>query len=902
MKFSKVKDKLTGSGARRIWGDIGVIAAMVMVVMFAAYAVNGIYPFGNKSIARADMVQQSIPAGVYYVWDILHGRVSPYFSWNSGLGMNISGAVSLGAFLSPLNLLLFLSPRSYLCYFVNILIVLKMIGLACAMYFYLRKYKVDRIIPIIGGVLYAFSAATLIHYQITLVMEAAFLFPLVMIGLDRMYHNRGCAFFITSFALCMIGNVYTACIILAYVLFSSGIRTYFSKDLAPVEKKRWILRLGLSVLAGFLLSAVCSIPALYGIQEAPRSAKGSLLDTYLTALQEKWYQNDWRYVERMCVNLALPFACMTGCLFSGRMRPGKMLKRYKAQLLLLFGMFLSAFVPSIELLWHGGSCAGWPIRFFFIISFVCIDFAVLLWQDQESIRKKSPAPRTDKAVLGCACVAVSILASLIFVKVYHAYTGTEAYNTWEDGLICLMIEAVFLVIYLIHLKVYRDKSAILVFLCAELVATSVVCFSPNKDIMGAYDPIQLEAANNVTRSMKTEIKDFDRIKNTDYKVDLIEYSLIMGEESVSNFWHVINQSLQSNFGSLGYATNWTQMLDTGGTIFTDTLLHLQYNLSGRSLPEQMYTLCEQTKGYKDEEIGLYQNKLEMPFAIQTDTDELNTDGEYFSTQNSLFRAVTGSQEDLIADASADISNLTWQGSTGKGKKVLYFYGTNGTDQTVEINVNGSPVYIPTATSTENTQYPADFGNGLVCLGCFEDETVTVVFNSSADSSAFHLGWLDYDKLSQAVEDINAQNPEIVSLKQKNNGLRMTLKNVTKKNIFLPVSYDEGWVCKVNGENVQLKSVDGMVSVPAAEGTNDIVLKYSPKGRTQGMILSIITLFVCLAGWYIARTTKSEEHKWMTVLDAAAYEIFGIVYAVFIAFMFLVPMFYYLKQIFILFHE
>ena len=63
MKFSKVKDKLTGPGARRIWGDIGVIAAMVMVVMFAAYAVNGIYPFGNKSIARADMVQQSIPAG-----------------------------------------------------------------------------------------------------------------------------------------------------------------------------------------------------------------------------------------------------------------------------------------------------------------------------------------------------------------------------------------------------------------------------------------------------------------------------------------------------------------------------------------------------------------------------------------------------------------------------------------------------------------------------------------------------------------------------------------------------------------------------------------------------------------------------------------------------------------------
>ena len=74
--------------------DLGIIAAVISVVVLLAYAANGIFPFGEHSIARGDMVQQTIPNGMYYMWDVLHGKASPFFTWNSALGMDISGDVS----------------------------------------------------------------------------------------------------------------------------------------------------------------------------------------------------------------------------------------------------------------------------------------------------------------------------------------------------------------------------------------------------------------------------------------------------------------------------------------------------------------------------------------------------------------------------------------------------------------------------------------------------------------------------------------------------------------------------------------------------------------------------------------------------------------------------------------
>ncbi len=53
-----------------------------------------------KIIAYGDMVQQTIPENLYYMWNVLHGKVNAFFPWNSGFGINLSGVAAEQVYLS----------------------------------------------------------------------------------------------------------------------------------------------------------------------------------------------------------------------------------------------------------------------------------------------------------------------------------------------------------------------------------------------------------------------------------------------------------------------------------------------------------------------------------------------------------------------------------------------------------------------------------------------------------------------------------------------------------------------------------------------------------------------------------------------------------------------------------
>ncbi len=871
--------------------ELALTAVIIGAVMLIAYQVNGIYPFGEASIARGDMVQQTIPAGMYYVWDVLHGNASPFFTWNSAFGMNISGATCLGAFLSPLNLLLYFSPRSSLFYYVNLLLILKMICVAYAMYFYLRKYKVSSAAHMTGGILYAFGAAALVHFQIIMVLEAAFLLPLLMIGADRVFEKKGCKFLIAILTLSMVVNVYTGCMLVVFLFLSSGLRLFLDTK-GHAERGRCALWLGISVFAALLLSAVVTVPALLCISNTPRTGGGTPIETYKMAIEQVWSEYEWMSVKRMLVNVALPISCILYFLFRGRGTLQGRLKSYRGQICLLVLMVLSVLVHGIELLWHGGSRASWPVRFVFIITFVVVDFAMLIYQDN---KRGEEAQYNKKKLLPALCISgvAAVVSGLVFYRIYEAYCENENYAVWGDGTLCLVVEIVFCAVFLILWNL-KNKMVLLAFLCAELTCTSVLSFAPNKDNAQVWNPEYLEMANNAAVSMESHPGDFERIKNTDYVIDHIEYSLVFGDEAISNYWHVIPDNLQPDFAALGYTINWTQLLDTGGTVFTDTLFHIKYYLSRDEMPEDLYEYCQDVDITDEESLGLYKNRLELPFAIGTDVSGLTAEGEKFAAQNSLFTAVTGNSAPLIEDISGQMEQPGYYNlNIGNEKKLLYFYGTNTGSSPVSIYVNGNPVIIPSSSAPDYQQYPSDFGNGLICLGSFQNQQVAVQFTGSAAVSDIHLGMLDYNTLTDGIARVTEQNPEILSVRQRNAGVDIELDRVTKPNIFLPVKYEEGWVCEVNGEKVSaLGNVDGMLSIPVKNGKNSIRLRYVAPGRRVGAALSGGALAALVAVILISRKKKLDETKAVRIAGYAAYAVFAAVFAAFLVLMFVVPFFTY----------
>ncbi len=889
----KVKPKwLTFQGEKKkISLDILIIAAVISVITLLAYKLNGIYPFGEASIARGDMVQQTIPAGMYYVWDILHGKASPFFTWDSAYGLNISGATSLGALLSPLNLFLYFTTRDNIVYFANILMILKMISIACGMYFYLRKYDVKNVVHIVGGILYAFGAASLIHFQIIMVMDIAFLLPLLMIGIDRIFDNKGCKFFIFMLALTMMVNVYTGAITLVFVFLSCGLRNLWEVT-ERVERKRCALQLGISVAMALALSAVFTIPALRCISNTPRMG-GSIQDTYKMAIESQWSDYEWETVKRMLVNIALPLSCVLCFLFCGFRTWGAKLKRYRRHICMMILLVLSVTVAGIELLWHGGSRASWPVRFVYVISFALIDFAVALYyENKEKIEEKKWL--INKVALAVVALLVTVCSGWVFVRLYGMYGPSGDEMQLADGFLCVLLEVVFLVCYWCMWKL-KWKEVMLVFLCVELTCTSIISFAPNKDNWTVFSAEYLEAANNVAKSMETDIKDFERIKNMDYKVDHIEYSLVLGEEAISNYWHVIPPTLQPKFAALGYTINWTQLLDTGGTIFTDTLFHTQYYFGQNELPEDMYEFCEDVDYDDCESLMLYKNKFSLPFAINTDTATLDVTPEKFATQNMLFQTITGSSTPLIQDVSSMVEGSRFVTQVGNERKLLYFYGSNTSADTIQIMVNGEIVTFPASSSIEHHDYPVDFCNGLVFLGSFQNEQVEILFGGNgAHPANIHLGMLDYNTFVNAVDQVAKQNPTITTLKQRNAGVKLELENVTKSNVFLPISYDEGWTCKVNGKKVAVNSIDGMLSIPVEKGNDSIVLKYVAPGQKTGAIISLCGLVVLVAFWLLTKKEILSTERMEGVAGMLAYIVFVVVFIAFQVILFVIPALHALK--------
>jgi uncharacterized membrane protein YfhO len=335
-------------------------------------------------------------------------------------------------------------------------------------------------------------------------------------------------------------------------------------------------------------------------------------------------------------------------------------------------------------------------------------------------------------------------------------------------------------------------------------------------------------------------------------------------------------------------------LDTGGTIFSDTLFQIKYVLTQKNLSEKLYDFCENVSGYGEDVLNIYQNKSTLPFAINTDTSSLDFSGELFTTQNTLFQAVTGSDGLLLEDISSQISDNVLNLSVGDAGKVLYFYGTNDSATPVTIYVNGEAIQIPASSSYDNVLYPADFGNGLVCLGSFQNEDVQVIFSGSVDVSALHVAALDYDTFAAAIEQVEENNPTITSLKQKKSGLTLKLEDVTKENIFLPVSYDEGWVCKVNGKKVEVNSIDGMVSIPVQEGDVTISLTYVSPGRYRGLLITLVALFLLVGYVVLDKRGQMKEGTLLTVVQTVAWVIFGIVYFALVVIYFVIPFIYHFK--------
>lgn len=813
--------------------------AVTAGILFLVFALKQIFPFGENTIDYYDMGQQEA-ALYYHAWDFLHGGKSAFFDWYSGLGVNMSSATTGFNIFS--NLFLLCVKRSAIFKSLSLLVALRLSLCALTMYLFLREESdAGYSDQVLFSVLYALSGYCLQYYVISTFSEISIFFPLVFLFFLRLLRGKSFLPYIFLVVCSMITSYYLCAMILVFLIMAAGL--YLILFVEKTQRKEAIMRLGLATASAVLISCFLLVPQLMQTSASSRFTNDAGgISQYLEILKNEYggYTSRWWHLLDMTPAMAVTFM---GCIRCIRKKENRRQMVFLLGLIFLIGISLLA--ESVGLMLHFGSYVQFPVRNGFILCFsLCLSGAFF---SKDMVWKKPGAAAgiagTSAAVFVCALAAAILLRGYFrsdiwdFRRIFHV-----------SVFVCMVLFVCYFLLLCFRKKWALRPVFLSVALTEMIMASMLLAGKPHYTTGYAEEPEQdggyVERTMALAESLSIETGEIDRIKNPDTTLNA-NYPFIMRRAALSNWTHLINGNHQTGVDKLGYATHFTRLLDSGGTVFSDALLHVTQAVSCQAQDENLYGLRTEAQGY-----GLYDCRYTLPFGLAANDsvrDIALKKQNFITLQNDLYYAVTG-DHDLIEPVLADGK---WNQVEGrkiplmvpvKEEGILYFECSNGTEEEdyLKITVNGETVPVPTVSEPLHEEYPAHFNNGLLNLGVYENEEVAVEIETlkevKPEDLHIRMGILNLDKFRKLCEnEASCATDAAVSGRH----LALTAIGSGEKNMFLiPVAFNKGFRAEVNGRRQPVYEVAGaFMAVPIEEGENAVELTFVPDGMRTGVFLS-----------------------------------------------------------------
>lgn len=868
----------------------GIITLAVMVVI---YIFKGIWPFGTNRIDYFDNMQQVAPLYAH-LWDWLHGKASLWFDWYTGLGTNVSMSISAFSMLSPFNLLLYLIPRNLILESISIVTIIKMIFMAVAMYAYLdKKFKgLCRSMKTTFALMYAFCGYTILYAScFTPWMDIVALFPVLMIAYERMMEKGRKLFYICMVALCFIINYYLSAMILVYIFIISGVYI-----LVCCERKKWKMHawnLGIGTVAGIGLSCFVFVPVMFQLSGSQRgSSANGLLSQYAGWLSGS-IVNDGSMgaFQRWMMLYGLAFAVAVIIVGLRKFRSEKKTTLYLG--LLTLTAVAPMVVEGTNLIWHFGSYNGYTLRNGFLVSFTLITVA---------------ATYGERIFGNIALERVYMLRQIVIAMVLCAAYAVGYHFIPDNNEIFAIIffMAIFVTMTIVYIrKLLEEKTE---FNCKSVIAViAVEVFIGTYALVGppkfyTYEDYQIgdyvQYANTVYEDLAIEDSAVDRIVNPDISLNA-NYPLILRRGAMSSFTAALQSDTQMYSKNFGYSKYFLWLLDSGGTVFTNALFHVTEAVNINALDSELFTKIRQAGDY-----SLYRTNYQLPFAMCVNSAFAKTDfsNEWIGLHNQFYQALSDDDELLVKGLSYNrkVTDTTVEYMADVvGKQAVYISiadinnGDNDANCSwmmsgIHIYMNDTPVLIPTLGNVKNTAYFTDYNNNLVYLGCFEDETIHIRIEYDdpwyLSISEVKFAGLDMRKMQSLTE---SYKDTWCDVSYTNNTLTVKLRATAKKNLALiPVIYSDNWTVTVDGQQTNASAVAGLFTgVRVHSGENTIVMTFDPKGRKEGLLISLGTLLLLLVCVVINHFKRINVPKWMQYIALFIYlQLYNIV----VVAMFLLP--------------
>ena len=827
-----------------------IIAFSIPILIIEAHIVNmelmnGNYFNNGENFLIADMGSQynSIYA---YIWDVLKGNASIFYSFGKSLGGNMASTIGYYAG-SPLNFMYIFCKKADIPVMTFIIYLIK-IGLSSLFMYTFLNYKVKKDkYNLIFSIMYALMAYNVNYYFNNMWLDVIMLAPLIIMGIDKLIEKKSILLYVITLTLAIISNFYIAymmCIFcLIYFIYQLFIK-YKPKQFN--EYKNIIFRFIFGSLIAVGISLMFLLPEVFNLKEIMRdSINRTDLEFELKMLPKQFINivlpkiyigshNTTSVLSRVRPNIYSGMLSLVLLYFYFLNKNFKLREKVISGLILLF--YLISFIsPHLNLLWQAGTLPnGYVCRYSFTFSLFIIYLSTKTFMKLDKIKLK----------YFIIFIIIFLLMDIIVLRQELVFIENSD----------IIITTIFVITYLIIIYSFmnikeeqKNQLAFVTFLIVmiELFINFKLCFITNDD---------LKVSNDYKKFYNDTCE-----KISNYRTDTGFYRIDGDyQHSYLDSWtcnvNTITSSLSTNSGSLysfwkengGNITYTTIIYDMNKLPIFDSIFGVKYIKSNTKLKDPDYKLYDKipvTYNNKKTYKYIYENPyvLSLGFVIPKDYKNIYNNiktKDSVDSINRLMKTLSGNDEDVLIKYNKEyLDNGEYKFNINNGSDYIYL------SFDYEIYTNWKlydSIYINDEYVVSSQSY--NVGN-IKIKNKYKNSIIKVSVKDVIQSN-------NHDNLEIYYIDMDVFKKDIYLMKKNQltniiiNGNKVTGIITADEDsvLFTSIPYEKGWKVYIDGkkENYE-KVVNEFIGIKLTKGKHKIEMIYYPHHLGIGIIITIISI-------------------------------------------------------------
>ena len=807
-----------------------------ILIMLISCIVNKTYPFGKEILPKYDGYYQYAGFTSYYK-NVLLGNESLFYSFKGLLGYNFY-ATSIYYMFNPTNLLCIFSTSKNILEYYTFIILLR-IGLSGFTMCKYLKYKFknqSNLRYIIFSISYALMAYNVCYFFNYMYFDTVVLFPIVVLGLDKLIYERKNRLYIISLTFSIISNFYIGYMVCIFSLL------YFIYNIV-------IYKLDKNIIKDFIISSLLSgfMCMIIIIPEASELLKGKAL--LYTSSKTEYFKFNMNFL-----NIFYKF--LPGSTSNYDLKYG-MVNIYVSLfvIILVIKYFFNKKIYKKERI----TTLIFILFFLFSISFNLLDFAWQLFQ--------RPIWYPNRYIFTFSFFLITIAMKEI--------TNITYKTNIKENLI-IIISFILLTLYsIISLKIHNDNLKIISYILGIILILQYTFFLNNKNakyllvmlffievttnaiftlkIMGKTTTMtQYKTNEEINEKAVKHIKEIENKDNNFYRMEL-STSTVHNSPSLLNYNGINHFNSVKNAKTLNFLNKFNyQVTDDTSVEFNNynpyltSLLGIKY-INGSK--DEMYY-----ENVYNENPYMYLNKDALSLGYMIYNKEFKESNSSYQNTENLINSM------LNTDIKRYKVIDNFNGEDTEIKEIdnkKYVISKTSIKIEMEDKASNSMFLIPSRNISFVASYSIFINDEEIKDAVIKQspifinkgDTYKIIIKSNLSKTELNsLKWyqIDYDKYIETINELK-KNEFNITKYNKDNHIEGNIDVNNDKNVLLlTIPYDKGWNIYVDDNKVNYDiCFDSFICLDLDKGKHNIKMNYVPSGFIVGLIISSLAFIVTI---------------------------------------------------------